>query len=135
MCACVCVCVCGVCVCGCGCVCVCVCVCVRVCVCVCVCVCGALSLSLSLSLFSCIGGCRFPGLGKHVREVETRGRGGLPERRYDITYDDGDTEEGKPAAEVRLIPRYKMGQRVEAKYRGGNQWFPATVQGVTSNNR
>jgi hypothetical protein len=54
---------------------------------------------------------------------------------YDVDYDDGDSEARKPPGEVRLIPRYKMGDKVEARYRGGTEWFAATIVGVTRANK
>ena len=76
----------------------------------------------------------YPGRIVQVHEIEGGGVGGLPEHEYDVRYDDGDAEDHKPASEVRPIPRYKMGESVEARYRGGNDWFPAKIVGVTKNN-
>ena len=77
----------------------------------------------------------YPGRIIRVHEMEGGGVGGMPNFEYDIQYDDGDAEDRKPTSEVRLIPRYKMGQHVEAQYRGGNDWFPAKIVGVTSFNK
>jgi len=77
----------------------------------------------------------YPGRIAAVHNVEDSNSGETAGVVYDIEYDDGDAEKGKSSSEIRPLPRYKMGQKVEARYRGGNDWFPATIVGVTSSNK
>jgi Ca2+-binding EF-hand superfamily protein len=89
---------------------------------------------------------RYRGRDKWFAGVVKRAKGG----RYDILYDDGDTEEGVAAEMVRVLepqgtvsdeksaPKEKaasgdalsVGSKVEARYRGLSRWYPGSISKV-----
>src|ERR1700691_3725712 len=57
---------------------------------------------------------------------------------YDVEYDDGDFEKRLPCEKIRRrggaskveIAVYKIGDRIEALFKGGSKWFPGKIVGV-----
>lgn len=50
---------------------------------------------------------------------------------YNITYDDGDKEQGITQELIRHVVQFKKGDRVEAQYDGGVVWYPGQIIGLS----
>lgn len=52
---------------------------------------------------------------------------------FSVKYDDGDKESNVKAGAMRKIPLYEKGDKVEARFKGKNKWYPGVISLVNGN--